>query len=126
MSRVVQGVSVERAPAVDVAAAAQLACLLEVSAAKPGNVSPGRPFADLRYEDFLAAAAAIGAPLASAGSQPLGATIRASIDATARWTRSNTNLGIVLLLAPLAKAAIRLIPCAEAPPARGELVEPRA
>src|SRR5262249_37574701 len=46
--------------------------------------------------------------LASAGSQPLGVTIRAAVDATARWTRSNTNLGIVLLLAPLAKAAVHL------------------
>jgi triphosphoribosyl-dephospho-CoA synthase len=94
----------------DVAIAAQLACLLEATVAKPGNVSPGRPFADLRYEDFLAGAAAIGAPLAAADSQPLGVTIRAAIDATARWTRSNTNLGIVLLLAPIAKAARQLKP----------------
>jgi triphosphoribosyl-dephospho-CoA synthase len=89
----------------DVAVAAQLACLLEASAPKPGNVSPGRHFADVRYEDFLASAAAIGPPFACAGSRPLGATIRAAVEATARWTRSNTNLGIVLLLAPLAKAA---------------------
>ena len=89
----------------DIAAAAQLACLLEASAPKPGNVSPGRHFDDLRYEDFLASAAAIGAPLAEAGTRPLGATVRLAIDATARWTRSNTNLGIVLLLTPLARAA---------------------
>jgi triphosphoribosyl-dephospho-CoA synthase len=89
----------------DIAAAAQLACLLEASAPKPGNVSPGRHFTDTRYEDFLASAAAIGAPLAEAGGRPLGATIRLAIEATARWTRSNTNLGIVLLLAPLARAA---------------------
>jgi triphosphoribosyl-dephospho-CoA synthase len=108
MKGAVEGLSVECSPAMDVAIAAQLACLLEASAAKPGNVSPGRPFADLRYEDFLAGAAAIGAPLTAAGSRPLGLTIRQAIDATARWTRSNTNLGIVLLLAPLAKAAIRL------------------
>jgi triphosphoribosyl-dephospho-CoA synthase len=104
----VEGLSVECSAATDVATAAQLACLLEASAAKPGNVSPGRPFADLRYEDFLAGAAAIGAPMAAAGSQPLGLTIRRAIDATARWTRSNTNLGIVLLLAPLARAAVLL------------------
>ena len=89
------------------AAAGQLACLLEVSAPKPGNVSPGRHFHDTRYEDFLASAVAIGPALAAAGSRPLGATIHAAIDATARWTRSNTNLGIVLLLAPLARAAHR-------------------
>jgi triphosphoribosyl-dephospho-CoA synthase len=90
----------------DVAAAAQLACLLEVSAPKPGNVSPGRHFADVRYEDFLASAVAIGDPLAGAGERPLGATIRLAIEATSRWAPSNTNLGIVLLLAPLARAAI--------------------
>lgn len=91
----------------EVAAAGQLACLLEVSAPKPGNVSPGRHFHDTRYEDFLASAVAIGPALAAAGSRPLGATIFAAADATARWTRSNTNLGIILLLAPLAQAAHR-------------------
>ncbi|CAN5751312.1 triphosphoribosyl-dephospho-CoA synthase [soil metagenome] len=91
----------------EIAAAAQLACLLEVSAPKPGNVSPDRHFHDTRYEDFLASAVAIGPALAAAGERPLGATIRAAREATARWTRSNTNLGIVLLLAPLARAAAR-------------------
>jgi triphosphoribosyl-dephospho-CoA synthase len=108
MKGAVQEVSIECHTARDVAIAAQLACLLEASVPKPGNVSPGRPFADLRYEDFLAGAAAIGAPLAAAGSQPLGVTIRTAVEATARWTRSNTNLGIVLLLAPLAAAVVRL------------------
>jgi triphosphoribosyl-dephospho-CoA synthase len=92
--------------AADVAAAAQLACLLEASAPKPGNVSPGRPFGDTRYEDFLASAVAIGEPLADAGTRRLGTTILHAIEATARWTRSNTNLGIVLLVAPLARAAL--------------------
>ena len=91
--------------AVEIAAAAQLACLLEASAPKPGNVSPRRPFADTRYEDFLASAAAIGGPLAGAGTRPLGATVRLAVEATAAWTRSNTNLGLVLLLVPLAYAA---------------------
>jgi triphosphoribosyl-dephospho-CoA synthase len=91
----------------DIAAAAQLACLLEVSAPKPGNVSPERHFHDTRYEDFLASAVAIGPALAAAGTRPLGGTIRAAVEATARWARSNTNLGIVLLLAPLARAAAR-------------------
>lgn len=92
----------------EVAAAAQLACLLEVSAPKPGNVSPGHHFHDTRYEDFLASAVAIGPALAAAGTRPLGTTVRAAVDATLRWTRSNTNLGIVLLLAPLARSALRL------------------
>jgi triphosphoribosyl-dephospho-CoA synthase len=91
--------------AVEIAAAAQLACLLEASAPKPGNVSPGRSFADIRYEDFLASAAAIGGPLSAAGTRPLGVTIRVAVEATSAWTPSNTNLGIVLLLAPLVRAA---------------------
>jgi len=91
----------------DVAAAGQLACLLEVSAPKPGNVSPGLHFHDTRYEDFLASAVAIGPALSGAAEHPLGTTIRTSVEATRRWTRSNTNLGIVLLLAPLARAALR-------------------
>lgn len=89
-----------------VAAAAQLACLLEVSAAKPGNVAPGRHFADVRYEDFLASAVAIGPVMAAAGERPLGATVRRAIEATTAWTRTNTNLGIVLLFVPLARAAL--------------------
>jgi len=91
--------------AADVAIAAQLACLIEASAPKPGNVSPGRHFADARYEDFLASAAAIGEPMAGAGTRPVGVTVRLAVEATVRWTRSNTNLGSVLLLAPLARAA---------------------
>ena len=89
----------------DVAAAAQLACLLEATAPKPGNVSPGRRFGDLAYEDLLVSAAAIGGPLAGVATRPLGTTIRLAIEATRRWTRSNTNLGMVLLLTPLARAA---------------------
>ena len=90
----------------EVAAAGQLACLIEVSAPKPGNVSPERHFHDTRYEDFLASAVAIGPALAQAHAQPLGLTIRHALEDTLRWTKSNTNLGIVLLLAPLARAAL--------------------
>src|SRR2546421_4731806 len=93
--------------AADVAAAAQLACLLEASAPKPGNVSPFASFRDATYEDFLASAAAIGPALLMAGERALGATIRAAVEATARWAPSNTNLGLVLLLAPLARAELR-------------------
>jgi triphosphoribosyl-dephospho-CoA synthase len=93
----------------DVGAAAQLACLLEVSAPKPGNVSPGVSFGDTTYTDFLASAAAIGGALGSAGARPLGQTILMAVRDTRRWTSVNTNLGIVLLLAPLARAAARCV-----------------
>ena len=100
--------------AAEITAAAQLACLLEASAPKPGNVSPRRSFADARYEHFLASAAAIGGPLGGAGTRPLGATVRLAVEATAAWTQSNTNLGLVLLLVPLAYAA-RLEAAADRP-----------
>jgi triphosphoribosyl-dephospho-CoA synthase len=89
----------------EITQAAQLACLLEVSAPKPGNISPGRHFHDTSYEDFLASAVAIGPALDRAADRPLGSTIRTAVEATVRWAGSNTNLGIVLLLAPLAYAA---------------------
>ncbi len=91
--------------AADIAASAQLACLLEASAPKPGNVSPGRDFADLTYEDFLTSAVAIAPAFMQVADQRVGETIRRAIEATACRTKTNTNLGIVLLLAPLARAA---------------------
>jgi triphosphoribosyl-dephospho-CoA synthase len=93
----------------DVAGRAFLACVLEATAPKPGNVSPDRPFADVRYEDFLASAEAIVRPFEAVGRRPLGETILLAVEATAARTRANTNLGIVLLLAPLAAAAVRLL-----------------
>jgi len=90
----------------EVAAAGQLACLIEAGAPKPGNVSPGRHFHDTRYEDFVASAVAIGPALAAAGRQSVGSTVLHAVTATAEWASSNTNLGMILLLAPLARAAL--------------------
>src|SRR5919199_735300 len=43
-----------------VAGAAQLACVLEVSAEKPGNITPSYDFRDTSYEDMLRSAIAVG------------------------------------------------------------------
>lgn len=85
--------------------ATELACLLEVMAPKPGNVSPGHPFPDTGVEEFLASAVAIGPEIGAAGTRPLGETIEAAMRATRELVRVNTNLGMILLLAPLARAA---------------------
>src|SRR2546422_5458853 len=85
----------------DVAAAAQLACLLEASAPKPGNVSPFASFRDATYEDFLASAAAIGPALVAAGGRSLGGPIRAGVEGTPRWAPANNHLRLVLAPAPL-------------------------
>src|SRR3989449_6615302 len=90
--------------AADVATAAQLACLLEASAPKPGNVSPFASFRDATYEDFLASAAAIGPALVAAGGRSLRATIRAGGEATAPRAPPHTQLRPGLLVAPRAPA----------------------
>lgn len=87
-----------------VAQAAALACLLEVSAEKPGNVTPGCDFEDTRYEDFLASALTIGQATSRARSGRVGRAVLSAILARRRATPANTNLGIVLLFAPLAAA----------------------
>ena len=38
----------------------QLACLLEVSAAKPGNITPAHDFADATYADMVRSGLALG------------------------------------------------------------------
>jgi triphosphoribosyl-dephospho-CoA synthase len=91
-----------------VAGAAQLACVLEVSAEKPGNITPSHDFLDTSYEDMLRSAIAVGPELARAGERGVGATVLAVVEASRRNAPANTNLGIALLLAPLAKAALSL------------------
>src|SRR5262245_49308439 len=81
---------------------AQTACVWEATARKPGNVHRGRDFADLTYVDFLLSAAAIAPVLADAGHGRIGDTILRGVEATHQVVRTNTNLGILLLLAPLA------------------------
>ena len=111
----------------DPAEAIRLACVWEATAPKLGNVHPTAAFADCGFDDFCAAAARIAPHLASptphlappAPSQPdahpspaaahpeapsLGTRVLAAIQATGEVTSANVNLGIVLLIAPLALA----------------------
>src|SRR4051794_26068846 len=81
---------------------ARLACIYEVNARKAGNVRPGRDFADLCCDDFRQSASAIAPIFERAETQSVGQTALAAIQATRAVVSSNTNLGIVLLLAPLA------------------------
>jgi triphosphoribosyl-dephospho-CoA synthase len=81
---------------------AQLACIWEATARKPGNVHRERDFADTTYLDFLVSAAAIAPVMERAPRQRVGQTILDAVKATRVLTAANTNLGIILLLAPLA------------------------
>lgn len=90
-----------------VSLAAQLACLLEVSANKPGNVTPFADFADTCYTDFLASSVILGRALRKAATVATGSLVLNAVRETKRLVGRNTNLGIALLFAPLAKAALR-------------------
>jgi triphosphoribosyl-dephospho-CoA synthase len=81
---------------------AQMACLWEATARKPGNVHRERDFDDLTYLDFAMSAAAIAPVFADCTNRRVGELILAAIRATRQLVPTNTNLGIVLLLAPLA------------------------
>lgn len=80
----------------------EICCLMEATARKPGNVHPAAAFVDLGYDDFVHAAGAIGAPLAETGRVGVGRAVFNAIEATRRESASNVNLGIALLIAPLA------------------------
>ena len=82
--------------------AATLACLWEATAPKPGNVHPLAAFHDTCYADYVASAVAIGPAMQQASTCKLGSTILTSVEATQSLVGRNTNLGTILLLAPLA------------------------
>ena len=84
---------------------AQAACLLEVTARKPGNVHRYADLPGLHFVDFLLSAMAIAEPMDRAAAAGVGRTVLDAIKATRRVVDTNTNLGIVLLLAPLAAVA---------------------
>lgn len=78
------------------------ACLLEATSRKPGNVHPGASFEHVAYEDFVSSAEAIAPVLARAAETGVGRSILEAVKATREICEYNTNLGIILLLAPLA------------------------
>ena len=72
-----------------------LACLLEVTAPKPGNVHRGADFEDASYSQFVAAGIALTPVFDRAADVPLGQTVLAAVEAAARsrpptpiWARS--------------------------------------
>ena len=84
----------------------QLACVLEACAPKPGNVNRYHDFSDTSLEDYLLSAAALGSAFENAAQAGVGSIILDAAVNTRHWVRSNTNLGMILLLVPLAKAAL--------------------
>jgi triphosphoribosyl-dephospho-CoA synthase len=81
------------------------ACLAEVEALKPGNVHIFADGHDMVVQDFIQSAVVSSKTIAQPGLG-LGERIFRSVDVTWRAVNCNTNLGIVLLCAPIVQAAL--------------------
>jgi triphosphoribosyl-dephospho-CoA synthase len=108
--------TLERATRSPLQLAVLRACRADVEAFKPGNVAVGMPAHRMTADDFQRSATVVVGPLTDAHSG-LGARIEAAVAATVAAVGCNTNLGIVLLLAPLVAAAMRAQANDEAPQA---------
>jgi len=80
------------------------ACETELQAFKPGNVSVYSEADDMTVEDFRTSARVSAEPITNP-NYTLGEKIYYAIEATRAAVNCNTNLGIVLLCAPLMQAA---------------------
>lgn len=87
----------------------QQACEIELQAFKPGNVSVYSEGHDMTVDDFRRSAAASAEPLCNP-NYCLGEKIYYAVKATREAVHCNTNLGIILLCAPLVEAASQLQP----------------
>lgn len=91
-------------PGVDLRRAYLVACTLDVAVRKPGNVSLASPGHGMQAAQFLASARASAGPLLERGAS-VGQRIERAVAASWAAAGCNTNLGIVLLCAPVARAA---------------------
>ena len=81
------------------------ACHKDIEAIKPGNVNINSPHHDTTASDYLISSINSGSELFY-DSYSLGDRILNAIVATKKETSMNTNLGIVLLCAPIAHALL--------------------
>ncbi len=86
---------------------ANIACIWEATARKLGNVHPGASFSDLTYLDFVLSATALQ-HIDSGVFGLVGPAIWLPTSQTQQTIGRNTNLGIILLLAPLAAVTPQL------------------
>ena len=96
----------------EIAKIAQIASALEVSGyPKPGNVHRTRDYSDMVFEDFIISGIVIGDTIREActdvdvDNPKLGKYILQAVAETDKWIKNNTNLGIVMMITPIAVAA---------------------
>ncbi|WP_237907556.1 triphosphoribosyl-dephospho-CoA synthase [Azospirillum brasilense] len=92
-------------PASGVAGAYRAACHLELRALKPGNVHIHAEGHGMTVAQFLASAETT-APILARPGLGVGERLHAAVRATRDAVGCNTNLGILLLAAPLAQAVL--------------------
>jgi triphosphoribosyl-dephospho-CoA synthase len=95
------------------------ACVLDVAVRKPGNVSLASPGHGMLAGMFIGSAHAAAAPLFAEGMR-VGTRIEKAQAASWNVAGCNTNLGILLLCAPMAAAVER---CALQPAALRQAIE---
>lgn len=95
----------------EIAKIAQIASTLEVSGyPKAGNVHRTRDFDDMVFEDFIISGIVIGDTICDACTNidienpQTGKYILQAVSETNRWIKNNTNLGIVMMITPIAQA----------------------
>ncbi|HIP84702.1 MAG TPA: hypothetical protein EYH15_04360 [Methanothermococcus okinawensis] len=91
----------------DIMKSSQIACVLEVSSFKPGNVHRYRDFSDIKYHHFLASGIAFGDVVYRAAQDRgnIGRYIKMGVIQSRRWSPSNANLGIIMLHIPIGMGA---------------------
>jgi triphosphoribosyl-dephospho-CoA synthase len=98
------------------------ACLLEIRSLKPGNVGLHGDGHGMIAEHFVKSAHAMAEPIATPNIK-LGERILAGVKATQDVVDCNTNLGIVLLTAPLVQATWQSMALPASIPMRSTLHE---
>lgn len=78
------------------------ACFLEATSPKPGNVHRGADFEGLTYVDLVTSGIVISPIMERAVGRRLGETVLEAVQATQAAVGTNANLGMILLIAPLA------------------------
>ena len=89
-------------PPLSIGQCATLACLLEATAPKVGNVHRGADFDDLSFTDFVVSAALIAPAIEAAAKTGVGRAVLDAVLVSRQAVPTNSNLGMVLLIAPLA------------------------
>ncbi|MCS3900872.1 triphosphoribosyl-dephospho-CoA synthase [Methanococcus voltae] len=110
----------------DIMKASQMACCLEVSSFKPGNVHRNRDYDDIKYHHFITSGIAFGNAVYVASNTfkdlclseftnnntknelNVGKFIKEAVAESVKWSPSNANLGIIMLHIPIAMAASKL------------------